>query len=71
MKKRITFYANEETVRWLEQRQAETGACVSEIIRRELRKVNESPAIEYRDNEVAAGLRRAGVLLSARSQEAR
>lgn len=47
--KRITFCAEPEDVRILEQRQqALAGASVSAIIRMALRKMDEAPAIEKR-----------------------
>jgi metal-responsive CopG/Arc/MetJ family transcriptional regulator len=67
--KRLTIRADEEMLRTIERRQEETGASVSEIVRRAVRKAYAEPApIETRDNEVAANLRRAGFLLTPRGE---
>ena len=46
--KRVTFYADETSLAYLERTQQETGACVSEIIRRALRKLEGPAPIETR-----------------------
>lgn len=46
--KRLTFYADEPALAYLERKQKETGASVSEIIRRALRKMDEPAPIETR-----------------------
>lgn len=52
--KRITFCAEEEDVRIIEQRQqAFGGASVSAVIRMALRKLDETPAIETRQRPAA------------------
>ena len=48
--KRVTFYADETSLAYLQKTHKETGASTSEIIRRALRKMDEPPAIETRQH---------------------
>lgn len=56
--KRITFHADEASLAYLEKRQQETGASVSEIIRRALRKMDGPAPIETRTTQPALLLSR-------------
>lgn len=59
-----------ELAQALARHKEETGVPTGEFVRRTLRKALLGPApIETRDNDVAANLRRAGFLLTPRSQE--
>jgi len=60
--KRVSFLASEDVLRILAQRQQDTGASVSEIIRRALRKAYAEPApVEVRNVQPT--------LLTARREE--
>lgn len=51
--KRVTFYADETSLAYLDRMQNETGACASEIIRRALRKMDQPAPIEKRVHQPA------------------
>jgi hypothetical protein len=42
--KKVTFYADEGTLQTIERQRERTGACVSEILRRAVRKAYVAPA---------------------------
>jgi hypothetical protein len=56
--KRITFLASEEVLRIIAKRQQDTGASISEILRRAVRKLDEPAPIEMRTTQPALLLSR-------------